>query len=93
MQSPPPGYPAAQQAGTGGAEVASGGQQADDGTTSRGLSQQLQHGVNVIRKMEHMGHMVAHPVQTLKHQVHYQTTGRVKRIMHRAVDKFCCTIM
>jgi DNA-binding sugar fermentation-stimulating protein len=47
----------------------------------------------VVRKAERFAHHVAHPGQAVRYQVHHHTTGRVRRAMHRAVDKFCCAIM
>jgi hypothetical protein len=46
-----------------------------------------------VRRAEHFAHMVAHPVDGLRNELRYQTGGRVKRLMHRAVDKACCSIM
>lgn len=42
----------------------------------------------VVRRMEHTAHAVAHPVDHARWKLSYWP----KRMMHRAVDKCCCSI-
>jgi hypothetical protein len=42
-----------------------------------------------VRRVERAGHLIAHPVDGAANELRYG----VKRVMHRAVDKMCCSIM
>jgi len=46
----------------------------------------------VVRKVERVAHVIRHPADGLSHEVRYHTTGKLKRGMHRAVEKYCCSI-
>ncbi|GBF87754.1 hypothetical protein Rsub_00465 [Raphidocelis subcapitata] len=79
--APPPGYPQPGQAPPlEGAEV-----------DPRGLSNALQHGVNMVRHVEHAADIVRHPIDGTKRAIE----RRARRHMHQGVDAAarCCTIM
>lgn len=46
------------------------------------------HQTKVIRRVEHAAHVVAHPMDHARWRLQYWP----KQMMHRAVDRCCCTI-
>jgi hypothetical protein len=50
------------------------------------------HPPAAVRRAERVAHHIRHPIQGLQYEARFHTTGRIKRLLHRAIDRACCSM-